>query len=94
MNPSARTLQYRARRAALILRLGGKCAMCSNTVNLEFDCRKPRGHRHHLIGSLARMRFYEIEALWGNLQLLCTRCHREKTKNERRKYGTKWFYEI
>jgi 5-methylcytosine-specific restriction endonuclease McrA len=94
MTPSARTLQYRARRAALILQLGGKCELCRNTVNLEFDCRTPRGHRHHLIGSLARIRFYELEASAGNLQLLCTTCHRVKTKNDRSHIVTKWIYEI
>ena len=38
---SIRTLQYRARVAALQQQLGGKCAVCPATTALEFDCIIP-----------------------------------------------------
>jgi 5-methylcytosine-specific restriction endonuclease McrA len=76
------------------MQLGGKCVLCSNTINLEFDCRRPRGHGHHLLGSLDRIRFYELEAATGNLQLLCSTCHQKKTKADRVGKKLSWYYEI
>ena len=80
LNP--RTAQARARRAALIGRAGGRCQRCGNRVNLEFDCIAPRGHWHHVTGSLQRIAFYEAEFETGNLQLLCSGCHRQKTRED------------
>jgi len=94
LNSSPRTKQARARRDALRMQLGGKCVLCSNTINLEFDCRRPKGHGHHLLGSLDRIRFYEQEAAWGNLQLLCSTCHRKKPKADRVGKKLSWYYEI
>ena len=82
---SPRTARLHARKRVLLLRLGGRCACCPNTVDLEFDCIQPRGHWHHVCGSSARMSFYENEADAGNLQLLCKFHHRQKTSEEFRK---------
>ena len=60
--------------------LGGRCVSCGNTANLEFDCKIPRGHAHHALGSFQRLTFYENEAKIGNVQLLCVRCHQIKSR--------------
>jgi 5-methylcytosine-specific restriction endonuclease McrA len=79
---SPRAAQTRARREALKLRLGNRCQSCGNRASLEFDCVKPRGHWHHVAGSMQRIAFYEQEAEAGNLMLLCSHCHREKTRQD------------
>ena len=89
-----RTALYRARRDALRARAGGHCARCANSVDLQFDCIKPRGAWHHLIGSLQRISFYEQEFEAGNLQLLCARHHTEKSIDDVRRRRYPWTYEI
>ena len=89
--PSARTLCYRARKAELVGLLGGKCRVCPNTVELEFDCIKPMGHAHHVTGSMGRIAFYELMHEHGNVQLLCRRHHREKTADEKNRRCGPWY---
>jgi 5-methylcytosine-specific restriction endonuclease McrA len=81
---SARTARIKARRAFLLLQMGGKCAHCPNTIGLQFDCKIPRGHWHHVTGSSQRQSFYEAEFQAGNLQLLCAFHHKLKTNLEAR----------
>lgn len=55
--------------------LGGKCSACGETEKLEFDCRQPKGHRHHTLEYSSRVSFYLAEHRRGNLQLLCKDCN-------------------
>lgn len=79
---SARSIQYHTRCEALRQKLGGKCAICGTPFDLQFDSIVPAGREHHLYGSLARIRWYEIHADHGKLQLLCVRHHTEKNIRE------------
>ncbi len=76
----------RRKRDELRAMLGGKCAKCGTRGSikngLEFDCKEPRGDRHHRIEWSSRMSFYKREHEQGNLQLLCKRCHGFKSNGE------------
>ncbi len=74
----------RAARARLIAALGGRCAACGLDTCLEFDCRSPKGDKHHRMDTSSRMSFYNEQHKTGNLQLLCERCHNRKTAEEGR----------
>lgn len=73
------TKYSREKRDNLRLKLGGKCARCSASEHLQFDCIVTRGKAHHEMSFRQRLNFYEQEAARGNLQLLCPLCHVEKT---------------
>jgi len=72
----------RKARHQLVLALGANCAYCGNTNELELDCIVPQGHRHHAIGFTARVSFYRGQLKVSNLQLLCEKCHNEKSSKE------------
>ena len=69
-----------AERETLRLRviLGNKCAQCGSKHKLEFDCKIPKGHKHHKIEWSWRICFYRQEHSRGNLQLLCSVCNSAK----------------
>ncbi len=67
-------------RFKLAFALGGCCVQCGTAKDLEFDCIEPQGHRHHTLGFVKRTTFYRRQHKEGNLQLLCAKCHRKKTK--------------
>ena len=63
--------------------LGNSCARCGGTRDLEFDCIKPQGDKHHKIGLTHRASFYRKQYRDGNLQLLCRYpCHHDKSRGE------------
>lgn len=82
---SSKSLRARKLRADLIASLGGKCARCPRTENLHCDCIEPQGYAHHFMPWPQRTRWYWQQHLKGNLQLLCPRCHIQKTCSENRK---------
>jgi hypothetical protein len=59
----------------LILLMGGKCAKCSATENLEFDCYPVAESSHHNMSWPVRIRFYWKQFGLSNLRLMCKRCH-------------------
>lgn len=81
----AKRHKARAKRKREELRelLGNFCAdgFCPNT-DLEFDCIKPMGDKHHKFDSCRRNTFYWRQYKVGNLQLLCNEHHQEKTAKE------------
>lgn len=48
-------------------------------VILELDCILPQGDEHHRMSTDQRATFYRRQDAEGNLQLLCSKCHSEKT---------------
>jgi 5-methylcytosine-specific restriction endonuclease McrA len=62
--------------------LGNCCNVCGSSEAPQFDCIRPRGHRHHAESITFRATFYWREARQGNLQLLCESCHRRKSARE------------
>lgn len=80
--PQHPTTWARNARFNLLFKLGGCCAECSITKELEFDCIIPQGHYHHAIGKVHRMVFYRKQHAEGNLQILCRGCNRKKVKSD------------
>ena len=75
-----RQRQWAARRRQVILdQLGERCAHCSSTKDLEFDCIQSPGDWHHNIEWSWRMSFYNRMLKEGNLQILCRICHSKKS---------------
>ena len=84
-----RRQRFWARRACdkLTTDLGGKCAQCGTTENLELDCITPCGHYHHKIEWSHRISFYRAQHQKGNLQLLCEKHHNQKSRKEHPQHG-------
>lgn len=80
--PQHPTLWARNARFNLLFQLGGCCAQCSATRELEFDCIVPQGDWHHRLGTAKRMTFYRRQHKEGNLQILCKRCNGKKSKSD------------
>jgi len=77
-----------ARRKTYELRvqLGGMCAKCGTTKDLEFDCIKPQGKAHHKMEWSQRMSFYNRQNKLGNLQLLCGDCNWDKGRTSDKQF--------
>lgn len=76
---SARQRNWAARTwAHLIADLGGRCARCGKKRDLELDCIRPQGHKHHRIEWSWRISFYRSQYAAGNLQVLCKHCNAKK----------------
>ena len=74
--------EYRTnRRLHLIERLGGKCVECGTTKSLQFDHINPLEKSF----DISRKMTAPLEVLYPEIdkcQLLCSKCHIEKTKND------------
>ncbi len=77
-NTLKRRKLYSARKAALVERLGGKCAQCGATTDLTFDHLLPRTWKSKDVHATKRLRLYAEEAERGEIQLLCGRCNSSK----------------
>ena len=74
-----RTIQARVIKAQVFKRLGGRCAHCSTTADLQCHVTFDDGGAHHRFGSPKRWRFYLACAKFGDLILLCRTCHTRET---------------
>jgi len=85
--------RVRSRRLEYATKLGGKCAKCGSTNQLEFDHIDPLTKISPKIWSWSIER---IEAEILKCQLLCRSCHEQKSVEERnypeRKHGTNLRY--
>ena len=70
---------YHKRRAELIEKLGGRCAVCGSTENLEFD-HIDSSSKEINVSKCITLNFSRIEAELDKCQLLCHICHLKKTK--------------
>jgi 5-methylcytosine-specific restriction endonuclease McrA len=71
--------RYDRRRSEYIVKMGGKCAKCGSTHNLEFD-HIDRTQKSFDIGErLAGMAIPKLEAELAKCQLLCQKCHIAKS---------------
>jgi len=90
----AKRSKYLQQRLELIADLGDRCARCSRTDSLEFDCIFPAGNKHHGQSLYDRMRFYVRQHMLQNLQLLCTHCHELKSANDKRDWMARRMREV
>ena len=72
------------RRNLWLARLGGKCAKCGSTEQLEFDHIDPSTKEYHPTNLWTR-REETVVAELAKCQLLCNSCHIEKSADEKRK---------
>jgi 5-methylcytosine-specific restriction endonuclease McrA len=81
--------RYHRRRAQAVERLGGRCALCGSTQNLEFDHTDPKKKKVNIARRLAGL----AEAKWEDeikkCQLLCRECHTDKSIKEQGKTKAK-----
>ena len=73
--------RYRERRKHALKTLGGCCAKCGAKKGLELDHKDPATKAFGIsqMWSVSKKRY---EAELRKCQLLCSRCHREKTNPE------------
>lgn len=74
-------LWMRKRRAEAVERLGGKCAHCGETEQLEFDHIDPKTKLFKPSQLWSRNKV-ELDAEIAKCQLLCYACHKKKTIKE------------
>ena len=83
-----RRRNYDRRRAKIVEYLGGECAVCRGTENLEFDHVYPESKRFS-IGEFITHSWDKIKVEIDKCQLLCRECHTIKNKLDaaRRKWA-------
>lgn len=85
-----------ARRQKFIDFLGGRCAVCGSRRNLHFDHINPKTKKFRISIKIDAPEPILMDEL-KKCQLLCDKCHKEKTlKNDefgaRSEHGTIWRY--
>ena len=85
-NYEARKAKYKARYAALIAQLGGKCENCGTTCDLTIDHWNGRnwGCRPETKSSWHRVVIYEREHNKGLVRCLCCSCNAVLWVNDRK----------
>lgn len=77
--PTRQVAWYRRERAKWIAHLGGKCAVCGATEELEFDHDVPRDWRPEKKSRWQRLTIYIREIRAGKIkQVLCRVCNARK----------------
>lgn len=74
--------RYHKRRQNLIAQMGGKCARCGSTENLEFD-HIDSNTKEIAISSHMSYKQETVKDELKKCQLLCHSCHVQKTKEEK-----------
>ena len=89
--------RYHNRRQKAIEMLGGKCVKCGDTNNLHFD-HIDRSKKTFRLADINSVSDQALEKELKNIQLLCPKCHREKTFESqdyggpKSEHGTYWKY--
>jgi hypothetical protein len=73
--------RYAENRSKAVILFGGKCVRCGSQEQLEFD-HVNREEKTFNIANLWRNSWSRIEIELRKCQLLCWRCHQEKSKPE------------
>lgn len=71
--------RYEREKNELIATLGGKCACCGTTNNLQFDHINPEEKSFAITAGLHSSRLHDEIS---KCQLLCKRCHLKKTRGD------------
>jgi len=80
--------RYRKRRAQVILKLGGCCAVCGTIEELEID-HIDRATKTYNVAHIFSANEEKFWAEIAKCQLLCKKCHKEKTDRENIALGLK-----
>ena len=80
-NKSYQKTRYQNKKAEFILYLGGKCASCGSTENLQFDHIEPSSKSFSIM-SKWKLPLEEIKSELDKCQLLCSKCHLQKTAKD------------
>ena len=70
---------YPERKALYIAKLGGVCVSCGSAENLEFDHIDRSTKSFTFTDKIATMSIEKLDVEAEKLQLLCNKCHKEKT---------------
>ena len=73
---------YYNKRKKMIQQLGGKCAMCGSTENLEFD-HIDSTEKSFSIGTRIQNSIDNLQSELNKCQLLCHNCHVKKSKEHK-----------
>jgi len=74
------TKEYvRNRKNLLKEKMGGKCVKCGTTEHLQFDHINPLEKSYNISNNIHRK---DLDEELAKCQLLCSKCHLEKTKND------------
>lgn len=73
---------YRQRREKFIQQLGGKCAICGSTEQLEFD-HIDKTSKKAGIARMMTCNSEDVQAELSKCQLLCKQCHITKSKEHK-----------
>ena len=71
----------------LVIKLGGKCRLCSSIENLELDHPFGKDWEARKLSPQMRMKRYEIDYENGKLSLLCQNCNRKDGATNQKYYG-------
>jgi hypothetical protein len=71
--------RYNQRRTHYIMKMGGKCVTCGSEHGLEFDHIDPDSKSFDIGKRMAGMAIPRLEAELAKCQLLCEKCHADKT---------------
>jgi 5-methylcytosine-specific restriction endonuclease McrA len=71
--------RYEQRRIHYIDKMGGKCVTCGSTHSLEFDHIDPNQKSFDVSKRMAGMSIPRLEAELAKCQLLCAKCHSDKS---------------
>lgn len=76
--------RHRARKDYFAEKAGRRCAACARPVglNFEFDHKNPDDKSFSMSLNLSKLSIKKLEAEFRKCQVLCTQCHREKTRND------------
>jgi hypothetical protein len=87
--------RYHRRRLEIIAMLGGKCARCPATEELEIDHADPSSKKINIAKRLSGLAKAKLDGEIKKCQLLCDRCHNKKSLEEQggpSKHGTCGMY--
>ena len=79
--------RYKERRDQVIERLGGKCARCSSTDDLQLDHKDPK-IKSFPISRLINKSWKRCLEELAKCQLLCEKCHKKKTRQDALEFKT------
>lgn len=89
--------RYHKVRENAIKDMGGKCVDCNATDDLQFD-HKDKTKKEFSLSRLNSLSKENLEKELAKCQLLCKKCHKEKThmawdySTPKAKHGTEWMY--